>query len=297
MAAAAASGKDEESDSKNGVRIHSVRLTLPKDTIPGTEAFEGLRKPFDDWIRKTATSWTYQCEDPTKNLQNVHFQAYIRVDPKVRSEQLRTLLWLACTNRTPAELGLVNVSPASKEGQTALKKYCMKDASRIAGPWHDSDGPVPLKVLDEKQFHQWQKEMNDWVSGEPDDRSIIWVTDMEGGHGKTQWARWQFIKNNACVIRYAKFSDMVQVIASNKHRRTYIFDLSRTKPSDFKMDDLHSLCEALKDGLITVGKYQSTSWAQNTAHVIVLSNFPPTKGVFSADRLQSWTLENGLLIR
>lgn len=282
-------------DSKHGVRIHSVRLTLPKDTNPASAAFEALRLKFDGWVRTNCVSWTYQLEDPSKTLQNVHFQGYVRVEPKVRSEQLRVSLWVVCTGGTRDEYGLTHVSPASKAGQTELKKYCMKTVTRIAGPWHDSDGPVPIKVLDDTKFLAWQKRMNDWLATEPDNRSIIWITDLEGCSGKTVWAKYQFVKHNACVIRYGKANDMACLIAAHKNRRTYIFDLSRSKPAEFKMDDLYSLCEALSDGLITSGKFFPTTWAQNSAHVVVLANFPPGTGVMTGDRLIRVSLIGGEL--
>lgn len=290
MAAAGADGKE------NGVRYHSVRLTLPQGCLPTGELFKGYQSLFNEWIKSKACHWIYQCEDPTQKGENIHFQGWMHTDPKVRSDQLRVSLWHTCLAGELKAYPLCHVSPASKDGIAALKKYAMKNATRIGGPWQDADGPEAIKVLDEKMFYAWQKEMNEWVAVAPDDRTILWLTDTEGNGGKTQWAKYWFTKG-ACVLRYAKANDMADIIASNKHKRLYIFDLSRTKPADFKMDDLYSLCEALKDGMITSGKFKSVTWAQNTAHVVVLSNFHPNRGTLSHDRLKEWWLDNGLLLK
>ena len=298
MAAAGASGKDEpEEDVKsgNGVRYHSVRVTLPQGTAVGSNVMADHRTAFETWLKKHCAKWMYQVEDPSKELKNVHFQSYVYCNPKIRSDQLRMSLWADVLGGDLLRYAMCNVSPASNTGLTALKKYVMKTETRISGPWSDSSAPVPLKVLEEDKLYDWQKEIIALCKEEPDDRKIYWITDVEGGHGKSALTKHLFVQHKACVIRYAKVSDMTMVVAGNKHKSIYIFDLSRSKPADFKMDDLYSLCEALKDGMITSGKFHSETWVQNTAHVIIFSNFHPEKGKLSTDRLVEWELNLGQL--
>lgn len=302
LMAAPDAGKDADSaaDSKNAVKHMCLRVTLPVGTTVDSLVHTSYRERFESFLTKVCDRWIYQTEDPSGSYQNVHFQGYGHLRGRVRPAQLHADLLVSVHAGDPAKFKLCHVSPSSKSGISSLKNYSMKKETRIAGPFADSKNSVaeaaPLKCLEEKDLFKWQKELDVVLDAEPDDRKIYWITDTIGGHGKSWWAKYRFVKHKDCVIRYAKVSEMTHIVAGNKNKRVYIFDLSRSKPADFKMEDLYSLAEALKDGMITSGRYHSETWAQNTAHVIILSNFFPQKSALSTDRLVPWELVDGMLI-
>lgn len=294
------SGASAPSSPVGGSAVYhvAVRWTLPQGTTVDGPLHAQSRTLFEKWLgTHDIDNWVYQTEDPSGQLTNVHFQCYLHLKTRIRADQLRVSLFNTIKGVSEYKhqtLAQVYCAPSSTAGKDSLQTYCMKAESRIAGPWGKkpiySGADLPTKL------HEWQGQVNDLVIGKPDNRTVHWIADKGGNSGKSTLCKYLMFHHKACILRFAKIGDMLQIISQNRNKKIYMFDLSRTKPSDFKMDDLYAVMEQLKDGLITSGKYNSTTWMQETAHVIVLSNYYPTKEAMSDDRWKVWSLENGKLI-
>lgn len=131
----------------------------------------------------------------------------------------------------------------------------------------------------------WQTELLSYILGvTPDDRTIIWVTDREGGRGKSRLARHLLAEHGAAQLE-GRVSDMAY--AYNRER-IVIFDLTRGQAE--LSDHLYSFAEKLKNGVITSTKYESRTKRFLPPHVIFFSNSSPEPGKWSSDRLHELDL-------
>lgn len=279
----------------NPVYHFAARWTLPRDTALATPVYDKCHALFTEWLAATADHWIFQCEATGSAgvvVQNVHFQCYFHTKLKTRAKQLFLSLYTHCRQEGQNEAQFY-LEPASKVGQEALKAYAMKTETRISGPW--SDKPIYMGQDLPTDLYEWQKSLVRELKGKPNNRKIVWIVDTEGAAGKTTFAKYMMFHLKAPVIRYAKIADMLYEVKNKKNAGVYIFDLSRSRPAEFKFDDLYAALESIKDGLITSTKYQSETWGQMPAHVLVLSNHEPIKSAISQDRWDIRYLDNGLL--
>lgn len=195
--------------------------------------------------------------------------------------------------------------------------YANKEESRVAGPWtygemvkrgsnkramieeykKDPEGMAfenPAKsrriraFIDNEVFtvpvlnfdRPWQVELKALIDVPADNRKIIWVYGPDGGEGKSSYARYLLTKGwfysrggKAENIKYAYISNPV---------RDIVFDYPRSQ-NDYVN---YAVIEELKDRIIDSTKYEPCQMAEvNNVHVIVMSNFLPEEGKFSADRV------------
>lgn len=132
----------------------------------------------------------------------------------------------------------------------------------------------------------WQKALADELLGEPDDRTIHWVFDREGGHGKTTLAK--HLINFGAVILAGRIADMSFMY--NKEP-IVIFDLARADNIiDSEANAYYSFAEKLKNGCVVSTKYESKPKYFKPPHVVFFSNSPAPVGIWTADRLKQINL-------
>lgn len=126
----------------------------------------------------------------------------------------------------------------------------------------------------------WQLELLSYIVGvEPDDRTIIWVTDEQGGRGKSRLARYLLAEHGAAQLE-GKVADMA--FAYNREP-IVIFDITRAQAEH--SDHLYTFAEKLKNGVIFATKYESRAKRFKPPHVIFFSNSPPDTSKWTRDRL------------
>ena len=130
------------------------------------------------------------------------------------------------------------------------------------------------------ELHQWQRELDDALLDEPDERKILWYTDESGGAGKTWMTKYIFKKHNGVqLIRSGKLEDMAHSIDPNCS--IFIFDIPRSRTEYFQ----YAILEQLKDGLVYSPKYDSQMKVlEHNCHVIVFANENPDLDKLSLDR-------------
>lgn len=186
-------------------------------------------------------------------------------------------------------------------GKEALMKYCMKEQSRVMGPWADHEiylGQDLLKIfgsLSNPNWYPWQKQVHDEIMLEdPDDRSINWVCDMAGHRGKSKFVKLMGYKFDVPFITYSDTKDAINLITKEPAKRGYLFDLSRTKPQLFSKDDLYATMESVKNGMLINTKFKTGRYYFNPPHVWVFSNEPPDMKKMSMDRWKLWLIGDDL---
>lgn len=133
-------------------------------------------------------------------------------------------------------------------------------------------------------WKDWQKEIIDIVEGPPDDRTIYWVWEPEGGAGKSFLCKYLGIKYDA-IIGNGKKNDVFNQV------KTYI-DEKKKCPSlvilDVPRSDIdyfnYGVLEKLKDGMLYSGKYEGGVVYLDDVHCIVFANTEPILDCMSKDR-------------
>lgn len=113
-------------------------------------------------------------------------------------------------------------------------------------------------------------------------RNIIWYCDMEGGCGKTAFARYILTKmDNILFVSSGSAKDIgYQILKAKNDPQVVIFNLPRSAEGGMSYASL----ENVKDGLLFSGKYEGGFKLFPPPHVVVFANFLPDYGKLSIDR-------------
>ena len=119
----------------------------------------------------------------------------------------------------------------------------------------------------------WQQEIVDLVKGPVDRRAIHWYWEPTGNFGKS-WLTSYLIKyHSALAVDTTKPNDVL--CALQPHHRVIVLDIERSEGMQNAVN--FGTLEKLKNGNGFSPKYQSQQKTWNPLHVIVFSNFAPTK--------------------
>lgn len=138
---------------------------------------------------------------------------------------------------------------------------------------HERENPKPF-IID---LRIWQKELVEELLCPPDYRKVVWYIDRKGNNGKTTLARFLVANHKAFYCINGKTADVAHAYNGE---RIVLFDLPRTSENGVN----YHVIEALKNGMLFSGKYESKTKVFDIPHVVVFSNFAPDKSALSADR-------------
>jgi len=140
---------------------------------------------------------------------------------------------------------------------------------------------APALRLQEGELRPWQVELRDKLNAEPDDRTVLFVVDREGGKGKTWFIKWWLTNhaNRTQVFNGGKRDDIAYAV--QEHRDVFLFNVVRGGMAYLP----YSICESLKDRLVWSPKYQGRmKILTKTPHVVVFSNELPDYEKLTEDR-------------
>lgn len=219
----------------------------------------------------------FQAENTT---DNPHYQGYFHTKKAQRPKQLGKA-WNDV-------LRGAEIRHASTNGIDCLKHYCMKQDTRVAGPWADQEVYLGGDLWPESRWPPWQKSMMEILQEHPGDRKMIWIYDLKGNNGKTKFAKTLVFRHNAVGLSYGHSTDILNLVSKMPNRRIYIWNLTRAKPANLSELDLYSAMESVKDGFFVNLKYETRQVCMNPPHVIVMANHLPKREHISQDR---WDLK------
>lgn len=137
----------------------------------------------------------------------------------------------------------------------------------------------------------WQATVVAALEGQPDDRTIFWVTDGTGGAGKSRLARF-LVANHGGLCLSGRLADMAHILGgaleSASKPRIAIFDVSRAAAEN--VQHLYSFAEMVKNGLVVSTKYDSRQLVFEPLHCIFFSNSSWDRTKFSHDRVREMNL-------
>lgn len=138
--------------------------------------------------------------------------------------------------------------------------------------------PEPLP---QPTWRPWQETLVGLLSAEPDNRTIRWYTDYNGGAGKSTVVSYFVCSEELdAVLLSGKVADMAYTYNSE---RIVFFDVTRTQAEH--MDHLYAFAESLKNGVIHSTKYVPVLKTFKPPHVVFFSNSGIMPGKWSADRV------------
>lgn len=139
-----------------------------------------------------------------------------------------------------------------------------------------------MRVLQQGELRPWQTAIADALQQEPDDRTINWVYDSEGGKGKTALCRY-ILKHHKNVLFLSTSSTKDanhQIVKSSHSFRIILVNLPRQ--SEGKIS--YAAFESIKDGLVYSGKYTGGFKIFNPPHIYIFANWLPDFNALSRDR-------------
>jgi hypothetical protein len=152
---------------------------------------------------------------------------------------------------------------------------------------------------DRKKWHSWQKEIYQMIFDEnesfkkPDRRHIISLVDKKGNSGKSSFFKWLFFKYPNLIgrIGYGSASQLRSGAVNIGKKELYIVDLARSKGKNDQKEDLLSVLEDLKSGLVTNLMYGSgKTLLIEPQHIIVSSNYTLKYELLSEDRWEVYEI-------
>jgi|TARA_R110000751_G_C13780976_1_gene481027 hypothetical protein len=130
-----------------------------------------------------------------------------------------------------------------------------------------------------RMLHRWQEELLEVIKGEPDNRTVTWYVDVEGGKGKSEMTKELITQHDAIVMGGRGATDLYQYAQSKN--KIVIWDF----PRDMQMHEPYDAIEKIKDGYYT-STFRNPMFCQRDypAHIIIFANYKPDESKLSADR-------------
>lgn len=137
------------------------------------------------------------------------------------------------------------------------------------------DSNIESNILE--NFKPWQQLCLDIINTTTHPRKIHWWYDEEGNSGKTAIAKHIRSTQSCFYSNGGKHSDITYAYEGEK---IVIFDFPRTS-QEFVC---YSVIETIKNGILTVSKYESRTLTFPVPQVHIFANFEPDKSKLSLDR-------------
>lgn len=218
-------------------------------------------------ILKTEVTW-YVFQEETGDSGTPHYQGTLCLQQRQRRSQLSKL--------EPA----IHWEPT--RSVKASIAYCSKEESRTGAIFsYGIDLPEVREQITCVEPRGWQLDVLALLDQPPQPRTIHWFWEPTGGVGKSELTKWLVVKK-ACQVVSGKSADIFHALSKVKPSKiqTVIVDIPRVA-QDFVN---YGAIEAVKNGLLFSGKYDSTTVVFNVPRVICFANTEPDRSKMSADR-------------
>lgn len=214
-------------------------------------------------VLKHETKW-YVFQEEVGKEGTPHLQGTICLKERQRMTQLKSI--------DPA----IHWEPTKSVKASIV--YCTKVATATGDIYyHGIDIPEPVRV---PEPWGWMLQLMEIISKPPDDRTIHWFWEPNGGVGKTTLAKYLVLKHDALMLT-GKSNDMYHMISKYpRKRKLFVVDCPRSQQDYIN----YGAIEQIKNGLIFSGKYEGSQLVFNSPHVIVFANTLPDFEMMSRDR-------------
>lgn len=242
-------------------------FTIKKANVTSVEELK-------DKLKVSCKKWVFQEERGESGYE--HYQGRISLKVKAR--------------KGPALGYMEHYSPTSTENEDN-DFYCVKDDTRVAGPWSDRDLYIPKQVRN-ITLHSWQQAILDNASVW-DTRTINCVICLKGNIGKSTLATYAgsrgLARNLPCMESYRDYMRMVMDCPKS---RLYLVDFPRSM-SKANCFGFWSAIETIKNGYAYDDRYGFREEYFDCPNIWVFMNKMPEGHFLSLDRWSFWEVSNG----
>lgn len=266
--------------------IYRISFTFNKPDLEQEDDFRSRAEIIQRNLQKTECKFIFQLERGAQG--RLHYQGHVNLKVKQR-----LLTW--ATSVRPFMPG-VHVSPSSKDGEKDAEWYCMKEETREGGPWADKDHLFPDFTNLIRPTDGWQLQMQNILTGPPEERYIYWVWETTGRTGKSNFATWMELNHSCMGLGLSTAPDNFYAV-SEFARRAYIFDVPRSLPKRFDWAEVYMSLEKIKDRNFLSTKYKPKKVILPIIpHVVVFSNQAPDLNALSVDRWKVFKIVDNALV-
>lgn len=213
-------------------------------------------------------------EELGKSGETPHLQGAVKFNNAIKFSTLKNLI-----NRIHIE--------NMKSSMSKNIEYCSKESINIYYKGKNTqliNKLNLLKLYNNINWYDWQKNILDICNGPKNDRIINWIYDGTGCKGKSFLCKYISLKYN-CIIADGKKNDVfnqikIECIDNKKNIDIVLLDIPR-----HNIDCLnYGMIEQIKNGLIYSGKYEGGLIYLNNVHLFIFSNYMPDLDKFTKDR-------------
>lgn len=239
-------------------------------------------------LNTQCSRWVFQLEKG-KEEGYEHYQCRISFKKKIR---YTTLLQKKKAGTEPLT---GHFSPTSNPTYLAGDDfYCMKEDTRIAGPWKDSDIPKvwtkQMEIFSKWELREYQKDIIK-ESQIFDMRKINLIYDPVGNCGKSLLSEFMEYNDLAEEIPPMRMmDDIFQWVCKRPKRKCYIVDMPRGMKKD-RLGDFYSGIEVVKNGVAYDKRYAPVKIRFDRPRIFVFTNTLPMFELMSKDRWEIWTIQ------
>lgn len=224
-----------------------------------------------------------------------HYQGTFEVEPRKRFSEIGPYF-----QSIFPELKFDGRDYLQKQDSKAAERYCMKENTRVRGPWWKGDKydeiakETVYRINIELRF--WQQRIVKILDGPSDDRKIWWFYEPYGGLGKTTFQKWIYQNYENVLVLGGKAADMKNGIVEYEKVNKCLPKLILINiPKTFNMDYFSpSGTEEVKDMFFYSGKYEGGMVHGRPPKVLIFANAKPidTESM-AADRWRIVRLPDG----
>lgn len=252
--------------SKNAVAVWDFTISSDKADL------DQILSKCKEYCKK----WCFQLEQGSETGFE-HYQG--RVSLKTRSRNI-------------PPFGFGHWSVTSSENQSN-SFYCMKEETRIKGPWTDSDPYIPRQSRGIKLL-KWQQQVADsadvW-----DTRHIDVIIDTNGNIGKSTLITYLGCRGLARRIPpLESYQDFMAMVLDTPKSRLYLVDFPRALTKG-NSHCFWGALETVKDGFAFDKRYHYREAYFDSPNIWVFANHLPDTSMLSKDRWRFWRIKNGEL--
>lgn len=262
-----------------------------------------FRANADDWswrelstlCHKIGKKWVFQLEQGEKSGYK-HWQGRVSLFKKKRKSELMAQLQ-GLGAPVPQYL-----QPTTTEEHLKAAFYCMKDDTRLEGPYKNTDVPayVPRQYRNMK-LRPWQQDLID-SKDVFDDRKVDCIIDPIGNQGKSTVASIADLHHKCIDMPTTNdgeklIQSLCDILIAKDCRVPGIclFDMPRAQSKD-KLGGLYAGIEQIKKGKVWDSRHQYKEWWFDSPRIWVFTNEPPNTGLLSRDRWRFWKIEKQQLL-
>lgn len=233
------------------------------------------------------------------------FNNYTHADIEILETYFKQFCFKYCfqeetgENNTPHLQGVISLKKRARWSEFGLPKaihwegckqvtksyeYCSKLKTRT-GQIFCLNYTLPY-TIEIKELYDWERNIINIISCEPNDRDIYWIHEPDGNRGKTTFQKYIYTTFPKVVVLSGKGADMKNGIVSYKKNsgelpEIVLINIPKSVDGDFIS---YTGIEEVKDMFFFSGKYEGGMVCGKNPHVLIFSNAEPDTSKMSADR-------------